>query len=827
MFQMAAPSGKDQNIQAFRHRLRAHPFLGAIVIFVVLLLLLSWGAQVYVDSLEGQDRIVTDRHLMVYRNGLENSLYSRIVLVRDTGATVEGQVESTAPPDFYEILFITASSNPAIQDISIAPGGVVEYQYSSNNPTGNPRVDLVHSSDPEVRTEVARALESNDVVVGRPMTHPDGSQTLVIRKAIRNESEVWGILTVTFDLSPLLQESLGPGNTSALALAIRDGSGEVFYGDPAVFGESPVIRRISVQDGFWDFAATPPGGWDAAVAGRMGVFWAGGLATLFLVSGLVFLGISSHSSLTRAVKERTRDLEQEKATLKKMNRALEVISEYNSDLVKAKTEPELLQQICDILVTSGDYPFSWVGSLSPRNHPHRLSPLVCARSPGVKGEDIFSRGRDLSREESIAEQAVAKSSPVIMRCPEPGTEDPLRTECALCPDCRSLIALSLLSGDPSPLVLVIYSTSSEAFDNEEVALLLQLSADLSFGVRSIRTRVARDAAEKELLVKGYALNSSVSGIALANLDGRFTYVNDSFLKMFGYTRAEEVLGNSIFSFDPRNEFEKELIKTIIDTTMKDGGWIGQVEPVRRDGTKFYADLLVNLVHDGTGTPLCMMASFIDVSDMKNAEERIAYQGRLLSEVAEAIVTVDENFRITSWSPKAVAMFGWERDEATGKKLEDLLRSQFPGIEERENYRASREKGVWYGQTRQRKKDGTLLYVDLITIATRDPDHKIDGYVNVMHDVTDRVRIEELKREAFSQIDKNFMQMAILNDEIRNPLSVIVGLASLEGGETGEKIIRQAEEINAIITQLDQGWIESAKVREFMRKHYGAEEERRK
>jgi len=52
------------------------------------------------------------------------------------------------------------------------------------------------------------------------------------------------------------------------------------------------------------------------------------------------------------------------------------------------------------------------------------------------------------------------------------------------------------------------------------------------------------------------------------------------------------------------------------------------------------------------------------------------------------------------------------------------------------------------------------------------------------------------------------------------MQVIVGLADLEGGPLAEQIHRQTEEIDRTVSQLDRGWIESEKIREFIRKYYG-------
>ena len=88
------------------------------------------------------------------------------------------------------------------------------------------------------------------------------------------------------------------------------------------------------------------------------------------------------------------------------------------------------------------------------------------------------------------------------------------------------------------------------------------------------------------------------------------------------------------------------------------------------------------------------------------------------------------------------------------------------------------------------------------------------------DITDTVEMEELKKTAFSQIEKNIEQFAILGDHLRNPLTAIIGLCDLlEERETAEKIQARAREIDDLITRIDQGWIDSEKVRNIIRKYY--------
>lgn len=93
-------------------------------------------------------------------------------------------------------------------------------------------------------------------------------------------------------------------------------------------------------------------------------------------------------------------------------------------------------------------------------------------------------------------------------------------------------------------------------------------------------------------------------------------------------------------------------------------------------------------------------------------------------------------------------------------------------------------------------------------------------VVIMRNITRQQQIEEEKRIAYEQIEKNIEQFAILGDHLRNPMQVILGLADLEGGAIADRIHQQAREIDRTIDQLDRGWIESEKIRDFIRKYYG-------
>ena len=92
------------------------------------------------------------------------------------------------------------------------------------------------------------------------------------------------------------------------------------------------------------------------------------------------------------------------------------------------------------------------------------------------------------------------------------------------------------------------------------------------------------------------------------------------------------------------------------------------------------------------------------------------------------------------------------------------------------------------------------------------------------DITERKKAEEKIRRGVQMIAKNQETLAILNDQIRNPLTILMIASEGVEPEMAEIMHQAIKKIDDIITMLDQGWIESDKVRSVMKKHYNLSDE---
>ena len=168
-----------------------------------------------------------------------------------------------------------------------------------------------------------------------------------------------------------------------------------------------------------------------------------------------------------------------------------------------------------------------------------------------------------------------------------------------------------------------------------------------------------------------AIKTSINGIGFADADGKAFAVNDSLLSMWGFRSEDEVIGKHISEFMESPKTTLELIEKL-----KKGPVVVEQKARRKDGTTFDAQLSVSSVNDDSGNLLCMMGSFLDVSERKLVERDIREREQQFRAITDstfdAIVMINDVGKILVWNPAAERMFGYRLSEAMGKDVHNLL-----------------------------------------------------------------------------------------------------------------------------------------------------------
>ncbi|MCK7477542.1 MAG: PAS domain-containing protein [Candidatus Moduliflexus flocculans] len=89
---------------------------------------------------------------------------------------------------------------------------------------------------------------------------------------------------------------------------------------------------------------------------------------------------------------------------------------------------------------------------------------------------------------------------------------------------------------------------------------------------------ARQAFE-ELRIKDYAIASSINAIAFGDLEGRITYVNEAFLRLWGGDDVAEVIGRTVFTFAQSEQDVERIIRQVF----AQGNWQGEFTGKAKDG----------------------------------------------------------------------------------------------------------------------------------------------------------------------------------------------------------------------------------------------------
>ncbi len=144
------------------------------------------------------------------------------------------------------------------------------------------------------------------------------------------------------------------------------------------------------------------------------------------------------------------------------------------------------------------------------------------------------------------------------------------------------------------------------------------------GTRKGLVVVARDMtepghAERKLRLLAQTITSTRDGIAIADLTSTILFVNDAFLKMYGYAE-EELLGNSLAMLYAPGPSESQADEVF--TATLGGGWYGDIEHRRRDGSMFPVELLTSVVRNDEGEPVALVGVSRDITERKRAEAQI-------------------------------------------------------------------------------------------------------------------------------------------------------------------------------------------------------------
>ncbi len=232
--------------------------------------------------------------------------------------------------------------------------------------------------------------------------------------------------------------------------------------------------------------------------------------------------------------------------------------------------------------------------------------------------------------------------------------------------------------------------------------------------------------------------NAVEGIFQSTPNGKFVAANPAMARILGYESVQELLDHCDLE---RRGYVDPARRTEFRRLIAENGVVNgfESEIYRKDGGKVWVSENARVVRHEDGEIAYFEGTFEDITERKQATQRIREQAELLNLAHDAIVVRDLEDRIEFWNRGAERLYGWMADEVLGKKICDLIY-----LDEQAFIAAKEEllnRGEWRGELHHVCKDGRKIVVNSRWTLVRDETGTPQSILVIHTDVTDQKKLE--------------------------------------------------------------------------------------
>jgi PAS domain S-box-containing protein len=250
-------------------------------------------------------------------------------------------------------------------------------------------------------------------------------------------------------------------------------------------------------------------------------------------------------------------------------------------------------------------------------------------------------------------------------------------------------------------------------------------------------------------------------IYMLDTDGRVATWNPGAERFKGYT-AQEIIGHHYSRFFTPEDAAADLPKRALQIAAREGRYEAEGWRIRKDGSRFWANAVLDPIRDDTGKLLGFAKVTRDVTDRRDRDQALfesEQRFRMLVQGVRdyAIYMLDRDGRVTNWNAGAQAIKGYSADEIVGQHF-----SRFYTEDDRYNGEPQKAlqtalvEGKYEREAWRVRKDGTLFWAHVLIDPIYDDKGEHIGFAKVTRDITQKkLDQEELERtrEALAQAQK--------------------------------------------------------------------------
>jgi PAS domain S-box-containing protein len=238
----------------------------------------------------------------------------------------------------------------------------------------------------------------------------------------------------------------------------------------------------------------------------------------------------------------------------------------------------------------------------------------------------------------------------------------------------------------------------------------------------------------------------------------------------GYTR-DEIIGQHFSVFYPPDAIARDWPGTELAHAARDGRFEDEGWRVRKDGTLFWANVVITALRDAEGRLIGFGKVSRDLTERRRAEEELRESEERFRLIVEgtldyAMFMLNPDGVIASWNAGAQRIKGYTAEEIIGQHFsifysEEAKARRWPQYELEEATRVGRfEDEGW-----RLRKDGTQFWANVVITALRGPQGELRGFSKVTRDISER-RLHVQRIEALTgELQRRVTELAATNREL--------------------------------------------------------------
>lgn len=431
--------------------------------------------------------------------------------------------------------------------------------------------------------------------------------------------------------------------------------------------------------------------------------------------------------------------------LQKVNRGLMLLSACNSLLVRIENEETLLDQVCKLIVETGEYRMAWVG-FARQDKNKTICPVAKSGFEDGYLDSIEISWADTEYGNGPTGMAIRTGTPQVNQdyLTNP-VMTPWRDE-AQAHGFQSSIALPLAEDGITFGVLTIHSEKPDSFGSDEVELLEKLANELAFGIIMQRLCIRHKHAMTELKKSEEKFKSLVEHlpqkIFIKDINSIYLSCNEHYaqdVKMDPSTIA----GKSDFDFYPKELAEKYRTD---DKRVMDSGEVADFEEAYiLNGQERFTHTIKVPFRTREGQIVGVLGIFWDITERKVMEKSRNQLSEAIRHSWEAIALADKNYRFIYINPAFSRLFGYSMEEVSGKLVDEIIGGEEPASGQ--STQAFANANQFRRETLRRTKDGRIVPVLLTISSVHDDDGRPTSYITNFSNLTELKQAEEeLRRQ---------------------------------------------------------------------------------